>query len=652
MVAVIPKHDVSWLAPSPMWSHRAAKLTVHGKIFQPCILRFTQDQFMDQLLSLLSYVPDRLPEWEADAETWREPLPEPESAQRLNTAEPRSLLAQRQSRMLESTGPLLEKTKSPSAPFKLYQPVQQRYYVVAASLVCRQAGFPDRAVQAGKQEKAGFVIRRRIYKDIEKKPSDYEEFAYIINSQGASWRNITQDATLSEKALAPNEERLPMFPLHYQGSDKRQRRMLGGLIPVGRREAYQNAEVEGEIIPAEMAALADSRIGLLNADVVSPWKELLDKADAVGYMLANAASRPSDADDQAQYDADLGNLLRTTRDQIQTSSWYVLLDFADFLKLHLPRAWDLLNGNTITPTATIAENNLATAITNTVIGSGLRSELGGTTKANLKAAMLEVVKYRSKLESVEVHYDSSDSVLKNEWPNFLFPLADPDINIATTKYPPLPPGGAFPADVEDQQARVQTLIDLVEAALPPLTAGQRIPELTTPRFSTKETWYVIRCVYERPNCGPFEKEIVSDATRPFQMASFFDPDAPARPVRIPMPLDITPAGLRKYKKNAGMMISDLFCGQLKSVRKYTLGDLVLSVLPWPFHKDLPKPKKSGPCKSNSNSLGMVCSLSIPIVTLCAMILLLIIVALFDLFFRWLPLLFTCFPIPGITGKKS
>jgi hypothetical protein len=49
---------------------------------------------------------------------------------------------------------------------------------------------------------------------------------------------------------------------------------------------------------------------------------------------------------------------------------------------------------------------------------------------------------------------------------------------------------------------------------------------------------------------------------------------------------------------------------------------------------------------------MFCSLSIPIVTICALILLIIIVSLFDLFFRWLPYLFLCLPIPGFKGKRS
>jgi hypothetical protein len=99
------------------------------------------------------------------------------------------------------------------------------------------------------------------------------------------------------------------------------------------------------------------------------------------------------------------------------------------------------------------------------------------------------------------------------------------------------------------------------------------------------------------------------------------------------------------------MISDMLCGKLNRIREITFGDLVLSVLPWPFHKDLPSPSKPGPCKKGTNPFGMFCSLSIPIVTLCAMILLIIMVTLFDMFFRWLPLLFMCLPIPGFKGKK-
>src|SRR6185436_14372768 len=125
---------------------------------------------------------------------------------------------------------------------------------------------------------------------------------------------------------------------------------------------------------------------------------------------------------------------------------------------------------------------------------------------------------------------------------------------------------------------------------------------------------------------------------PFQIAGFFDPDAPARPIRIALPVDTSPAGLRKFDKNTAFMISDMLCGQIDRMKGLTLGDLVMSVLPWPFHKDLSVPEK-GPCKDSKDAslqVGMICSLSIPIITICALLLLMIIVSLLDLIFRWIP----------------
>ena len=64
----------------------------------------------------------------------------------------------------------------------------------------------------------------------------------------------------------------------------------------------------------------------------------------------------------------------------------------------------------------------------------------------------------------------------------------------------------------------------------------------------------------------------------------------------------------------------------------TFGDLVCSVLPFPLHKSLDVPDAGG-CKDGSGlSIGMMCSLSIPIITICALILLMIIVALLDFIF--------------------
>ena len=124
-------------------------------------------------------------------------------------------------------------------------------------------------------------------------------------------------------------------------------------------------------------------------------------------------------------------------------------------------------------------------------------------------------------------------------------------------------------------------------------------------------------------------------------------------MRIALPVDTSPAGLRKFDKNTAFMISDILCGQIDRVKALSLGDLVRSVLPWPLHKDLSAPDK-GPCTTPNDpslSAGMICSFSLPIITICALLLLIIIVNLLNIIFRWLPYFFICFPLPGFKAKK-
>jgi hypothetical protein len=202
---------------------------------------------------------------------------------------------------------------------------------------------------------------------------------------------------------------------------------------------------------------------------------------------------------------------------------------------------------------------------------------------------------------------------------------------------------------------VDYLAELVRLALP-LEAATPMPApslASQQLLEARDGWFVLRCVFERPNCGPLEPPVVSAPTQPFRMAGFFDPDAPARPIRIALPIDTSPAGLRKFDKNTAFMISDMLCGQIDRLKGLTLGDLVRSVLPWPFHKELSVPEK-GPCTDKDDpglSVGMVCSLSIPIITICALILLTIIVNLLNVIFRWLPYFLICFPLPGFKAKE-
>ena len=107
---------------------------------------------------------------------------------------------------------------------------------------------------------------------------------------------------------------------------------------------------------------------------------------------------------------------------------------------------------------------------------------------------------------------------------------------------------------------VKELRQAVQRALP--TAQ---PTVEVPKFEPRlDAQYVLRCVYERPQCDP-PVTIVSQPSVPFQLAPFFDPEAPARPVRIPLPADVSIAGLRKLKKNVAFMMSDAMRKKVASI---------------------------------------------------------------------------------------
>ncbi|HLP60807.1 MAG TPA: hypothetical protein VK186_18345, partial [Candidatus Deferrimicrobium sp.] len=141
--------------------------------------------------------------------------------------------------------------------------------------------------------------------------------------------------------------------------------------------------------------------------------------------------------------------------------------------------------------------------------------------------------------------------------------------------------------------------------------------------------YVLRCVYERPRCKGIHPPVVSQPSRRFQLATYFEPEAPTRPVRIVMPEDTGIAGLRKFKKNVAVLFSDKLRNQIDQIKNAKVKDI-----------------DEGNISSEPGfSLGMICSFSIPIITICAMILLMIFVKLLNIVFWWMPFFKICFPIP-------
>ena len=624
------KHNAIWTSPDSMRSTGNA----------PALLRFATDDFIESLQTTLRDAPERLPEWTARFETWRDGIPDPAPST------PASPLARR---MGLRAKPIPEpETPVPTRLPKFYQPAHQRHYLVAAQLVCETPGFPDRVIDRGQQEQAGYVLRRLLPARGKESTSaeTWDEYAFVANA----WHK-----TEGAKLLADGEEILPLFPLTYRNGE-RPRRLLAGLIPVGRREAFMGAPTQtGDEIPETGT---DARLAAFDSDILGPWLNLLDRVGDFNAGSITASNAFPDLDQDAdKTTAEIVRARRALRNQIQSGSWYVLLDLLAWLEKHLKPVWMVVTGqatasslaatpasaavwssfNAITqPTGSINGKNLTQTLQDGMAlpKAPLQSTLIGALQAvagGLPYTAAKALAAANALERVTVAYTHAAPAA--DWPAFLFPLADPQFS------PVLDVAG------------VSALREKIAAALPAQDATtQRTSVPNAPIGDASNlAWFRIRCVFRRPDCEPLHPAVLSAPSQAFEMAGFFDPDAPARPVRIGLPIDPTPAGLRKFDKKTFMVMSDQLCGQVSRFKKVTFGDLVLSVLPWPLHKDLPVGESV--CTKGAPGIGMVCSLSIPIITICALLLLMIIVSLLDFVFRWMPWFFMCLPIPGLKGKK-
>ncbi|CAN5805897.1 hypothetical protein BH20ACI4_BH20ACI4_12030 [soil metagenome] len=674
------KDFIQWTTPSPLWETAISRNTAESRraeLSRPAILRFATDSFMDDFLKVAENDPKRLNQYLALPETWRGISPMPEvlnpapafarNFKRLGLISARKKA--KQNGLTENSNKFTSFANSNTdKPLKLYQPAHQRFYMISACLVCERPGLPDKIPNSGREEKVTYIIRRLfptgtldINKPLPPLDSTWEEYAYVITDQGARWKKVA-----NKNSLETDEEHQTLFSVNITEDDGRRRKIFAGVIPTGRREAYMAAgkaaaQSSGNSISANTSI--DSRVYLMRSIFRDPWKSLLQTA-------ANAKSALAESNtNEAKDVASRKNIVKGSREQIQTASWLILLDFAKFLAEEMPRVWNKLNNLTVSPALTNAENTLVNAITNVTLENNFASDLvletGYNTnqvKRSLKDALLAVkptnvqtaAQIEKNLEAVVVSYSRNSSDAK--YPNFIFPLADPSFSLKSV----LDGVTAFitPTDFAAQnfngETKVNRIAQLVEAVfneMPKVETNAPVPLISQTPMDMRQGWFVIRCVYERPLCGAIDPPVLSEPTKAFQIAGFFDPDAPARPIRIALPVDTTPAGLRKFDKNTAFMMSDLLCGQVSRMKGITLGDLIRSVLPFPLHKDLSVPDAGG-CKDNGLSIGMMCSLSIPIITICALLLLMIIVALLDFIFKWLPFFIFCFPLPGLKAKDE
>ena len=176
-------------------------------------------------------------------------------------------------------------------PATLYQPLHGSFYLVTASLVCRQLGLPDRDVNRKNGERTSFVIRRI---------RDGYEQGWVDDEPDRGWHDLAYS-----NDVLPNEERLPMHPAATPTGEATllngfgrmpcdARTIYHGYLPTGNRKKY----IESFVAPstniqptaADDAALVDAyraqieqdssledfRLNELDTRVLASWSFLHD----------------------------------------------------------------------------------------------------------------------------------------------------------------------------------------------------------------------------------------------------------------------------------------------------------------------------------------------------------------------------------------
>jgi hypothetical protein len=365
---------------------------------------------------------------------------------------------------------------------------------------------------------------------------------------------------------AAGEERLPLVATWHAEGPERRRRLLVGFVPAAARERYQGeAPPPTDVSGDPMAAFTDPRVAELAWTAVNALDELRQ-------AIASPPTNPTGF-----------------AEQVRASFFFALLDLAGFLQVHLSDVWTAAGGLP-GPQAVLLHKLRTTQLRQ---NTSWYAALGEAAKSGLRLPLPPTA-----IESLP--------------PVGGMAPADVDSAITALLGATGPPGAAFLA--------------MVAAALPKLDDNGEEPAEADP--DRTDARYVVRCVYERPHCLEAERARLSARSRPFRLVPFFDPDAPARPIRISAPVDTSIEGLRKFPKNVSVLISNQLRQQMQRVDGIKLEQLDDGDV----GPELPL------------NLGMICQLSIPIITICALILLMIIVSLLNIVFWWLPFFKICRPL--------
>jgi|GEM_PF-6816775 len=229
---------VRWRAPSPLW-RLALEDEDLTRFSQPAVLRFAGTGFMEELIAQAQAAEPALDHLVARPET----ASRPDVGWRAEGAAP---------------------------GLRLYHPVSDRFYMVAASLVCQGPGQPDATLNPDAGDTLSFVVRRLIYlpPPLRHHPQDaFREMAWV-GGKVPGWRSVDGVDVLDA------EERHPLFslPLRPEGQlpGPEDRFIHVGVIPAQNREIYLSSPAT----LAEETPYPDPRLLELWDRVLTPLERL------------------------------------------------------------------------------------------------------------------------------------------------------------------------------------------------------------------------------------------------------------------------------------------------------------------------------------------------------------------------------------------
>lgn len=613
------RHDIFWAAPAPLWARRMEN-GASETFDRPARLEFRRDEYVAELSRTLregtASVADRLVE-------------ETDSGPGLRVA---------------------------SEVASLYQPMHGRYYTVSASLVCRRRGLPDRSVRAVDDERVSVVVRRLRPAvaggtiDVDD-PVSYREYGWI----GGRWVRLEDQTKVDDPARSAaaeleggdgetlREKRYPMFPKPYDSNlalarSSGERRVWSALVPATEREKFLRAPIHaGEVSSGSSSDRGSDGIGSggrtgsgggpgssgSSGEGEPFWEENVDPRRNI--LQAEVLQPLADLHEFA--DRHHGDPDEVEAKAVAAPLAFAIYDLWTFLDRYVTgvRAWFDRTPAGTDPTGSGADFE------------GARRELlDHLYRADLSVGSLG----DNWLDAARAAREETEAIREGDW-SALLEAGDvkvggePALGGIQTSIEELITGSRVAEEDEPGLWEMDlTRTSLYEKVARALREEQKGPEDVTrelaPEITPREedAVFVARCVYERPRCTPYFEPVVSRPTAPFRLASVMDVRAPARDHSFAMPDVGGPGDLRDSEKGVSVMLGEKLNQQIQRVKGVTMSEL-----------------EDGEIGGEGPGVALVCRLSIPIISICALILLIIMVNVLNFIFWWLPYFMICFPVP-------